>query len=535
MNDVVIVSGSRTAVGSFGGSLKTVPVVDMGALVMKETLKKVNLRPALSDDMKAGVPEKLKDQGLIDLEKHGADWDDGAAPVVIDEVIMGNVLQTGQGQNPARQAMIRAGICKETPAMSLNKVCGSGLKAIAVGATAIMAGQAEVVLAGGQENMSMVPMALPKARWGYRMELTGAGEVTDLVVFDGLYEIFYGYHMGMTAENIVRMYGISREEQDELGVLSHTRARKAIADGLFKEEIVPVVIKSRKGDIVFDTDERPMDTSIEKMAKLRPAFTKDGSVTAGNASGINDAAAAVLMMTEKGEGAGASAHRQNQGLCRRRSGSGLHGPGAGPRDPKGAEDHRHDHGRPEDDRAERGLRGPGHRLHARARHPCRKAQPAGQRHLHRASHRLHRRPPDGHLHPPHAARKPRDRPGFHVHRRRHGHGHDRRARLAPPLGANRWRRRRDALFFSLLRHLLLLIATVAIRNHIHQRSFSAVRRNSEESNMSISRKLGILVFCGVPAIIGGGILYALFGHSFVPVIIYEALLILAAGAFLSKT
>jgi acetyl-CoA C-acetyltransferase len=299
MNDVVIVSGSRTAVGSFGGSLKTVPVVDMGALVMKETLKKVNLRPALSDDMKAGVPEKLKDQGLIDLEKHGADWDDGAAPVVIDEVIMGNVLQTGQGQNPARQAMIRAGICKETPAMSLNKVCGSGLKAIAVGATAIMAGQAEVVLAGGQENMSMVPMALPKARWGYRMELTGAGEVTDLVVFDGLYEIFYGYHMGMTAENIVRMYGISREEQDELGVLSHTRARKAIADGLFKEEIVPVVIKSRKGDIVFDTDERPMDTSIEKMAKLRPAFTKDGSVTAGNASGINDAAAAVLMMTEE--------------------------------------------------------------------------------------------------------------------------------------------------------------------------------------------------------------------------------------------
>ncbi|WP_373501015.1 acetyl-CoA C-acyltransferase [Desulfococcus sp.] len=297
MNEVVIVSGSRTAVGSFGGSLKSVPVVDLGALVMKDALKKVNLKPALSDDMKAGIPGTLKDQGRIDLEKQAADWDDGAAPVAVDEVIMGNVLQTGQGQNPARQAMIRAGLAKETPAMTLNKVCGSGLKAIAVGASAIMSGQAEVVLAGGQENMSMVPMSLPKARWGYRMELTGAGEVTDLVVFDGLYEIFYGYHMGMTAENIVRMYGISRQEQDELGVLSHTRARRAITQGLFKEEIVPVVMKDRKGDIIFDTDERPMDTSLEKMAKLKPAFKKDGSVTAGNASGINDAAAAVLMMT----------------------------------------------------------------------------------------------------------------------------------------------------------------------------------------------------------------------------------------------
>ena len=297
MKEVVIVSGSRTAVGSFGGSLKAVPVVDLGALVMKEALKKVHLKPALSEDMKAGVPDALKGQGPIDLEKRAADWDANATPVVIDEVIMGNVLQTGQGQNPARQAMIRAGLAKETPAMTINKVCGSGLKAIALGASAILSGQAEVVLAGGQENMSMVPMSLPKARWGYRMELSGAGEITDLVVFDGLYEIFYGYHMGMTAENIVKLYGISRQEQDELGVLSHTRARRAITQGLFKEEIVPVVIKDRKGDIVFDTDERPMDTTMEKMAKLKPAFTKDGSVTAGNASGINDAAAAVLMMS----------------------------------------------------------------------------------------------------------------------------------------------------------------------------------------------------------------------------------------------
>jgi acetyl-CoA C-acetyltransferase len=209
---------------------------------------------------------------------------------------MGNVLQAGQGQNPARQSMIRAGINKETPACTINKVCGSGLKSIAMGAAAIMTGQASVVLAGGQENMSTAPMAMAKARWGYRMELTGVGEIVDLMVFDGLYEIFYGYHMGLTAENIAERYGISRREQDQLGVLSHQRARKAIADGLFAEEIVPVTLKSRKGDTVFDTDERPMDTDMEKMAKLRPAFKKDGSVTAGNASGINDGAAAVLLM-----------------------------------------------------------------------------------------------------------------------------------------------------------------------------------------------------------------------------------------------
>jgi acetyl-CoA C-acetyltransferase len=210
---------------------------------------------------------------------------------------MGNVLQTGQGQNTARQAMIKAGICKETPAMSINKVCGSGLKAIAIGASAIMTGQSDVVLAGGQENMSMVPMALPNARWGYRMEVSGVGEVTDLMVFDGLYEIFYGYHMGITAENIAEKYGIGRQEQDELGVMSHRRALKAIREGLFAEEIVPVEIKTRKDTIVFDTDERPMETSLEKMAKLRPVFKKDGTVTAGNASGINDAAAAVLLMS----------------------------------------------------------------------------------------------------------------------------------------------------------------------------------------------------------------------------------------------
>jgi acetyl-CoA C-acetyltransferase len=297
MREVVIVSGSRTAIGSFGGALVNVPVVELGAVVMKDVLKKAGLRPIADDAMKANAPDKLKDQGLIELEKKSYAWDDQATPIAIDEVIMGNVLQAGQGQNTARQAMIRAGLPKETPAVTVNKICGSGLKAIAMGAASIMSGQADVILAGGQESMSLAPMALPKARWGHRMELTGKGEIYDLMVFDGLFEIFYGYHMGLTAENIASMYGISRQEQDELGVLSHSRAMAAIKGGIFAKEIVPVVIASRKGDIVFDTDERPMDTNLEKMAKLRPAFKKDGSVTAGNASGINDAAAAVLMMS----------------------------------------------------------------------------------------------------------------------------------------------------------------------------------------------------------------------------------------------
>ncbi len=297
MKEVVIVSGARTAIGSFGGSLQSVPAIELGALVIKDALKRAGLRPVVSRQMAADAPDKLKDRGLIDLEKQYQDWDSAAAPVTVDEVVMGNVLQAGQGQNPARQAMVRAGLPKETPAYTINKVCGSGLKSIALGASAIMTGQAEVIVAGGQENMSQVPMSLPKARWGYRMEITGSGEVQDLMVFDGLYEIFYGYHMGLTAENIAALYDIGRREQDELGVLSHNRARQAIKDGVFSREIVPVVIKSRKGDTVFEVDERPMDTDIEKMGRLRPAFKKDGTVTAGNASGINDAAAAVVLMS----------------------------------------------------------------------------------------------------------------------------------------------------------------------------------------------------------------------------------------------
>ncbi len=297
MREAVIVSGVRTAIGNFGGSLQSVSAVDLGAAVMKATLKRAGLRPEAGARMEEMAPDKLKGAGLIELEKKRDDWEASATPITVDEVIMGQVLQAGQGQNPARQAVIRAGISKETPAVTVNKVCGSGLKAIAIGASAVMTGQVEVVIAGGQENMSQVPMALPKARWGHRMELSGAGEVVDLMVFDGLYEIFYGYHMGITAENIAALYGIGRKEQDELGVLSHRRARAAIAEGLFEEEILPLTVKTRKGESVFAVDERPMDTDLEKMGNLRPAFKPDGTVTAGNASGINDAAAAVLMMS----------------------------------------------------------------------------------------------------------------------------------------------------------------------------------------------------------------------------------------------
>ena len=297
MKDVVIVSGSRTSVGTFGGTLKAVSAIELARTVMKETIKKAGLRPEASAEMEEITPDKLKGQGRIELEKTGYDYEESLQPFTIDEVIMGCVLQAGQGQNPARQAMIAAGIPKETPAFTVNKICGSGLKAIALAAQSIMAGDADVVLAGGMESMSNAPMALLSGRWGHRMEISGAGKVHDLMVYDGLYEIFYGYHMGITAENIAEKYDISRKVQDELAILSHKRALQAINDGTFKEEIVPVVIKSRKGDIVVDRDERPMETNMEKMAKMRPAFKKDGTVTAGNASGINDGAAAVLVMS----------------------------------------------------------------------------------------------------------------------------------------------------------------------------------------------------------------------------------------------
>jgi acetyl-CoA C-acetyltransferase len=296
--EVVVVSGARTAIGAFGGSLKDIPPVELGATAIKEALKRAGLRPKTGKELLDYGPDALKSDGIIELEKRHHDYDSSLRPVQIDEVIMGNVLQGGQGQNTARQACIYAGVPKETPAFTVNKVCASGLKAIALGAEAIMLDEADVVIAGGMECMSSAPYVLPRARWGYRMDVGARGEIIDLMVYDGLWEIFYGYHMGNTAEEIAKRYGFTRQQQDEIGYLSHLRARKAIAEGLFKEEIVPCRIPQKKGEpIVFDTDERPMDTSMEKMAKLAPAFRKDGTVTAGNSSGINDAAAALVLMS----------------------------------------------------------------------------------------------------------------------------------------------------------------------------------------------------------------------------------------------
>ena len=260
--EIVIVSAVRTAVGAFQGSLKDVPATELGAIVIKEAVNRACLKP---------------DQ--------------------ISEVIMGNVLQAGLGQNPARQAAINAGLPETVPSMTINKVCGSGLKSIHLAYQAIFAGDAEIVVAGGMENMSRAPYLLENARGGFRM---GDQKVVDSMISDGLTCAFNDYHMGNTAENLCDMYGISREEQDKFAARSQARAAAAVEAGKFQDEIVPVEIPQRKGDpIVFSQDEYIKASSTEeKLGKLRPAFKKDGSVTAGNASGINDGAAAVVVMTK---------------------------------------------------------------------------------------------------------------------------------------------------------------------------------------------------------------------------------------------
>lgn len=296
MREVVIVSAARTAVGSFGQTLKDVPVVKLGGLVINAALKRAGIRPSRNKDQEF-APEIFGGKLDTELEAKYYDFDSSLKEVVIDEVIMGNVLQAGLGQNSARQAAIYGGVPKETNAFTVNKVCASGLRSIISGAQTIMAGDADVIVAGGMENMSLAPYALPSLRFGARMFNS---ETVDLMVLDGVWEIFYGYHMGITAENIAAKYGITREEQDKFGLLSHQRARLAIKEGWCKPEIVPVVIPQKKGDpIVFEIDERPMDTTLEKMAKLGTAFKKDGTVTAGNASGLNDAAAAVVLMSRE--------------------------------------------------------------------------------------------------------------------------------------------------------------------------------------------------------------------------------------------
>jgi acetyl-CoA C-acetyltransferase len=262
VREVVILSGVRTAIGTFGGTLQNVRAGDLGAVVIKEAIKRAG----------------------ISLD-------------TVDEVIMGNVLQAGQGQNPARQAAMKAKLDAKVPAMTVNKVCASGLKAVVLAAQAVMCEDADVIVAGGMENMNLAPYILHKARYGYRM---GHGELIDSMISDGLWCIFNDVHMGITAENLAELYGITREEQDEFAAGSQQKAEKAIAEGRFEDEIVPVEIPQRKGDpIVFSRDEHPRPgTTKEKLASLRPAFKKDGTVTAGNASGINDGAAALVIASK---------------------------------------------------------------------------------------------------------------------------------------------------------------------------------------------------------------------------------------------
>ena len=293
MNEVVIVSGVRTAIGNYGGALQDVPAVKLGSIVIQGALKKAGLKPKGDTSY---APKALKDEGLIELEKKYAQWDSSLQEVLVDEVIMGNVIQAGQGQNPARQAAIYAGVPKEVNAFTVNKICASGMKAVALAALAIKAGDAEVIVAGGIESMSSVPYYVPKMRWGARMF---NAEMVDGMVYDGLWEIFYNYHMGVTSENIAVKLGISRKEQDEFALESNNRALAAIKNGTFKEEIVPVEIKVKRETKAFDTDEHPRETSIELLGKLPTVFKADGGVTAGNASAITDAGAALVVMSAK--------------------------------------------------------------------------------------------------------------------------------------------------------------------------------------------------------------------------------------------
>ena len=261
MKEAVIVSAARTAIGTFSGTLANTSASELGAVAVRAALERAKMEPG-----------------------------------AVDEVLMGCILQAGQGQNPARQAALKAGLPVEIPCTTINKVCGSGLKSVALAAQSIIAGDAEIVVAGGTENMNLAPYMLDKARTGYRM---GHGQLIDSMIHDGLWCIFGDTHMGITAENVAEQYGISRAEQDEFAAASQAKAAAAIESGRFADEIVPVMIPQRKGDpIRFDKDEhvRP-GTTVESLAKLKPAFKKDGTVTAGNASGINDGAAAVVVMS----------------------------------------------------------------------------------------------------------------------------------------------------------------------------------------------------------------------------------------------
>ncbi len=371
-DDVVIVSAARTPVGSFNGVFATMPAHDLGAVAIKAALERAGVEPGR-----------------------------------VSEVIMGQILTAAQGQNPARQASIAAGIPVESPAWGVNQLCGSGLRTVALGYQALLNGDSEIVVAGGQESMSMAPHA-QYLRGGVKM---GPVEFVDTMIKDGLWDAFNGYHMGNTAENVARQYQITRSQQDEFAVASQNKAEAAQKAGRFKDEIVPVTIKTRKGDIVVSDDEYPRHgATIDAMAKLKPAFEKDGTVTAGSASGINDGAAAVVLMTQD------------------------HGHGADPGFARRAEEGRLERRRSRPDRGQRSLRGAGLRGQQGPRLGYFQGQCQRRRHRDRPSGWRLRRARAGDAAARDAEARRQEGPRHAVHRWRHGHRHVHCTRLI-----GRWR------------------------------------------------------------------------------------------------
>ena len=393
MTNIVIASAARTAVGSFNGAFANTPAHDLGAAVIRAALDRA-----------------------------------GVAPEEVSETILGQVLTAGQGQNPARQAHINAGLPKESAAWSINQVCGSGLRAVALGAQHIMLGDDAIVVAGGQESMSLSTHAA-HLRAGQKM---GDMSFIDTMIKDGLWDAFNGYHMGTTAENVARQWQITREQQDEFALASQNKAEAAQKAGRFADEIAPFTVKTRKGDIVVDKDEYiRLGATIDAMTKLRPAFSKDGTVTAGNASGLNDGAAAVVLMTaEEAEKRGIEPLARIASWATGGRRSGDHGHRPHPRLAQGAAEGRLEGVRPRPRRGERGLRRAGLRGEQGHGLGPRQGERQRRRHRHRPPDRRQRR-----AHPQHAAVRdeaPRrqEGPRHALHRRRHGRGHVPRAAVA---------------------------------------------------------------------------------------------------------
>jgi acetyl-CoA C-acetyltransferase len=381
MDDVVIVGAVRTAIGKFGGTLAKTPAPALGAHVIKAL-----------------------------LERTGVKGDQ------VSEVLLGQVLTAASGQNPARQASIMAGLPDMVPAMTINKVCGSGLKATHLAAQAIKAGDAEIIIAGGQENMSLAPHAVPGVRDGLRM---GDGKLIDTMIVDGLWDVYNQYHMGNTAENVARKFGVSREDQDAFAAASQQKAEAAQKANRFKEEIAPLTIKTRKGDVTFDTDEFPRHgTTADSLGSLKPAFDKSGSVTAGNASGLNDGAAVVMMMS-----AAKAKQLGLKPLARIKAYSKQAVPEEGRLDAAG----------PGPDGDQRSVRGAGNRRQSRPRLGYRQGQRQRRRHCARSPDRRVRLPHPRHLDPRDDQAGRQERSRLAVHRRRHGRRARHRA-LTPFIG-----------------------------------------------------------------------------------------------------